>query len=88
MRPSSRKKTKKAPLSPFRRGYNSFNGGVDIRAVFGDRQIGTLQGIEYRITRNNELPTYTMGEAGTLADYDFDMLRIGNNLETEFEEQE
>lgn len=45
--------------SAFTRSYNSFSG-VDIRAVFGERVIGTLQGISWSITRE-KAPIYTMG---------------------------
>ena len=47
--------------SNFTRGYNSFSG-VDIRAVFGNKAIGSLQGISYSITRE-KAPIYTMGSA-------------------------
>lgn len=47
--------------SQFTRSYNSFSG-VDIRAVFGDKPIGTLQGISWSVTRE-KAPIYTMGEA-------------------------
>lgn len=46
--------------SKFTRSYNSF-GGVDIRAVFGHKVIGTLQGISWSVTRE-KAPIYTMGE--------------------------
>jgi hypothetical protein len=36
--------------SEFTRGHNSFSG-VDIKAVFGTKSIGTLQGISYSISR-------------------------------------
>lgn len=45
--------------SAFTKSYNSF-AGVDIRAVFGDKVIGTLQGISWSITRE-KAPIYTMG---------------------------
>lgn len=45
--------------SEFTRSYNSFSG-CDIRAVFGNRVIGTLQGISWSITRE-KAPIYTMG---------------------------
>jgi hypothetical protein len=46
--------------SQFIRSYNSFSG-VDIRAVFGDTVIGTLQGISWSVSRE-KAPIYTMGE--------------------------
>ena len=46
--------------SEFIRSYNSFSG-VDIRAVFGNRVIGTLQGISWSVTRE-KAPIYTMGD--------------------------
>lgn len=50
-----------AVQSEFIRGYNSFSG-VDIKAVFGTKAIGTLQGISYSISRE-KAPVYTMGSA-------------------------
>ena len=50
-----------ATESNFTKGYNSFSG-VDIRAVFGTKAIGSLQGISYSITRE-KAPIYTMGSA-------------------------
>jgi hypothetical protein len=50
-----------AVQSEFTRGYNSFSG-VDIKAVFGTKSIGTLQGISYSISRE-KAPVYTMGSA-------------------------
>jgi hypothetical protein len=47
--------------SEFTRGHNSFSG-VDIKAVFGSKTIGTLQGISYSVTRE-KAPIYTMGSA-------------------------
>ena len=47
--------------SEFTRGYNSFSG-VDIKAVFGTKSIGILQGISYSISRE-KAPIYTMGSA-------------------------
>lgn len=47
--------------SEFTRGYNSFSG-VDIKAVFGSKSIGTLQGISYSVSRE-KAPIYTMGSA-------------------------
>ena len=47
--------------SEFTRGYNSFSG-VDIKAVFGAKSIGTLQGISYSVSRE-KAPIYTMGSA-------------------------
>ncbi len=46
--------------SEFIKSYNSFSG-CDIRAVFGNRVIGTLQGISWSVTRE-KAPIYTMGE--------------------------
>lgn len=46
--------------SQFIRSYNSFSG-VDIRAVFGNKVIGTLQGISWSVSRE-KAPIYTMGE--------------------------
>jgi len=46
--------------SEFTRSYTSF-GGVDIRAVFGNQVIGTLQGISWSVTRE-KAPIYTMGD--------------------------
>lgn len=46
--------------SQFTKSYNSF-GGVDIRAVFGNKVIGTLQGISWSVTRE-KAPIYTMGD--------------------------
>ena len=45
--------------SEFTRGYNSFSG-VDIKAVFAGKAIGTLQGISYSVSRE-KAPIYTMG---------------------------
>jgi len=50
-----------AQVSEFSRSYNSF-GGVDIKATFGGKVIGELQGISYSITRE-KAPIYTMGSA-------------------------
>lgn len=47
--------------SEFTRGHNSFSG-VDIKAVFGTKTIGTLQGISYSVSRE-KAPVYTMGSA-------------------------
>jgi len=47
--------------SEFTRGYNSFSG-IDIKATFGTKVIGTLQGISYSISRE-KAPVYTMGSA-------------------------
>lgn len=47
--------------SAFTRGYNSFSG-VDIKAVFGAKTIGTLQGISFSVSRE-KAPIYTMGSA-------------------------
>lgn len=46
--------------SEFIRSYNSFSG-CDIRAVFGDQVVGTLQGISWSVTRE-KAPIYTMGD--------------------------
>jgi hypothetical protein len=46
--------------SEFIQSYNSFSG-CDIRAVFGDRVVGTLQGISWSVTRE-KAPIYTMGD--------------------------
>jgi hypothetical protein len=50
-----------AANSEFTRGYNSFSG-IDIKATFGTKVIGTLQGISYSISRE-KAPIYTMGSA-------------------------
>ena len=50
-----------AVQSEFVRGRNTF-AGVDIKAVFGTKSIGTLQGISYSVTRE-KVPIYTMGSA-------------------------
>lgn len=50
-----------AQQSEFTRGYNSFSG-VDIKAVFAGKAIGTLQGISYSVSRE-KAPVYTMGSA-------------------------
>ena len=50
-----------AQASEFTRGYNSFSG-VDIKATFGTKVIGTLQGISYSVSRE-KAPIYTMGSA-------------------------
>lgn len=47
--------------SEFTRGYNSFSG-VDIKAVFAGKAIGTLQGISYSVSRE-KAPIFTMGSA-------------------------
>ncbi len=44
----------------FAQHYNSFSG-CDIRATFGSKVIGTLQGISWSVTRE-KAPIYTMGE--------------------------
>jgi hypothetical protein len=49
------------PTSDFTRGYNSFSG-VDIKAVFNGKAVGTLQGISYSVSRE-KAPIYTMGSA-------------------------
>lgn len=46
-------------ISNFTRGYNSFSG-VDIKAVFAGKAIGSLQGISYSVSRE-KAPIYTMG---------------------------
>lgn len=43
----------------FSKAYNSFSG-CDIRATFGSKIIGTLQGISWSVTRE-KAPIYTMG---------------------------
>lgn len=50
-----------AQQSQFTRGYNSFSG-IDIKATFGTKVIGTLQGISYSVSRE-KAPIYTMGSA-------------------------
>jgi hypothetical protein len=50
-----------AQTSEFTRGYNSFSG-IDIKATFGTKVIGSLQGISYSISRE-KAPVYTMGSA-------------------------
>ena len=50
-----------AQISEFTRGYNSFSG-VDIKAVFGTKVVGTLQGVSYSVSRE-KAPIYTMGSA-------------------------
>jgi len=50
-----------AQQSEFTRGYNSFSG-IDIKATFGTKVIGTLQGISYSVSRE-KAPVYTMGSA-------------------------
>lgn len=47
-------------MADFSKAYNSFSG-CDIRAVFANQIIGTLQGISYSVTRE-KAPIYTMGE--------------------------
>ena len=48
------------PSSAYTGSYTSF-GGVDIRAIFNNVPIGTLQGISWSITRE-KVPLYTLGE--------------------------
>jgi len=50
-----------AVQSEFTRGYNSFSG-IDIKATFGTKVIGSLQGISYSVSRE-KAPIYTMGSA-------------------------
>jgi hypothetical protein len=50
-----------ADTSVFTRSYNSF-AGCDIKATFGPKVIGSLQGISWSITRE-KAPIYTMGSA-------------------------
>jgi len=51
-----------APVSsPYSRSYNSFSG-VDIKGVFANKVIASLQAISYSITRE-KAPIYTMGSA-------------------------
>jgi hypothetical protein len=47
--------------SLYSRSYNSFSG-VDIKAVFGNKVIGELQGISYSVSRE-KAPIFTMGSA-------------------------
>jgi len=47
--------------SPYSRSYNSFSG-VDIKGVFANKVIASLQAISYSITRE-KAPIYTMGSA-------------------------
>jgi hypothetical protein len=54
-----------AQMSTFTRGYNSFSG-VDIKASFGARVVGSLQGISYSVSRE-KAPVYTMGSADARA---------------------
>ena len=49
------------PTSEYTRSYNSFSG-VDIKATFGAKVIGELQGVSYSVTRERA-PIYTMGSA-------------------------
>jgi hypothetical protein len=49
------------PVSEYTRSYNSFSG-VDIKATFGGKVIGELQGVSYSVTRE-KAPLYTMGSA-------------------------
>jgi hypothetical protein len=49
------------PVSEYTRSYNSFSG-VDIKATFGGKVIGELQGVSYSVTRE-KAPIYTMGSA-------------------------
>ena len=48
-------------VSEYVRSYNSFSG-VDIKATFGGKVIGELQGVSYSVTRE-KAPIYTMGSA-------------------------
>jgi hypothetical protein len=48
-------------VSEYVRSYNSFSG-VDIKATFGGKIIGELQGVSYSVTRE-KAPIYTMGSA-------------------------
>lgn len=50
-----------ATVSEYQKSYNSFSG-VDIKAVFGNKVVGTLQAISYSISRE-KAPLYTMGSA-------------------------
>lgn len=47
--------------SVYSRSYNSFSG-VDIKAVFGSKELAELQAVSYSITRE-KAPIYTMGSA-------------------------
>lgn len=49
------------PISEYTKSYNSFSG-VDIKATFGGKVIGELQGVSYSVTRE-KAPIYTMGSA-------------------------
>ena len=49
------------PVSEYTRSYNSFSG-VDIKATFGGKVIGELQGVSFSVTRE-KAPIYTMGSA-------------------------
>lgn len=52
----------KAPaVSQYAAAYNSFSG-VDMKAVFGNQPVGSLQAISYSVTRE-KAPIYTMGSA-------------------------
>jgi len=48
-------------VSQYLASYNSFSG-VDIKAVFGNKPVGSLQAISYSITRE-KAPIFTMGSA-------------------------
>ena len=48
-------------LSEYHRAYNSFSG-VDIKAVFQNVAVGSIQAVSYSITRE-KAPIYTMGSA-------------------------
>lgn len=50
-----------AQQSEFTRAYNSFSG-IDMKATFGTKVIGTLQGLSYSVSRE-KAPVYTMGSA-------------------------
>lgn len=45
----------------FQKTYNSYSG-VDMRATFGGKLIGEIQGLSYTVQRE-KAPIYTMGEA-------------------------
>lgn len=81
--------------SEFSRSYNSF-AGVDIRAVFGETVIGTLQGISWSVARE-KLGVYTMGSpdvrafargkrgiSGSLVFIQFDEHALLNSIRAKF----
>lgn len=81
--------------SEFTRSYHSF-AGVDIRAVFGETVIATLQGISWAVARE-KLGIYTMGSpdvrafargkrgiSGSLVFIQFDDHALLNAIQTKF----